>query len=203
MKRGIIVILNGASSSGKTTLAKEIMSSCDIPFVQISIDNITSVLPNFDDLYEKHQKKNGNTISEFEFYNKIFNPLVFKLIKNYHELIVDLAKANINIIADHVFQKIEYLKDCVMTLNGHKVVYIGIKCSIKELQKREIERENRLNGQACQQLEIVHKYDFYDIVMDTTITSPIECAKTICNYLEGNKKSMAFSNLMKIFQEEH
>ncbi|MGG4091481.1 phosphotransferase-like protein [Paenibacillus lautus] len=43
MKPGIIVLLNGTSSSGKTSISNELLTQIDIPFQHLSIDNFINV----------------------------------------------------------------------------------------------------------------------------------------------------------------
>ncbi|WP_338020286.1 phosphotransferase-like protein [Paenibacillus marchantiae] len=44
MKPGIIVLLNGASSSGKTSISNELLTQSDIPFQHLSFDNFINGL---------------------------------------------------------------------------------------------------------------------------------------------------------------
>ena len=45
MKNGKIIFLNGTSSSGKTSIAKELQQILKEPYLLVSIDNFISMLP--------------------------------------------------------------------------------------------------------------------------------------------------------------
>ncbi|WP_165763871.1 phosphotransferase-like protein [Halalkalibacter urbisdiaboli] len=46
MKQGKIIILNGTSSSGKTTLAKSLEKVMDEPYVYVSLDDLLEPVTN-------------------------------------------------------------------------------------------------------------------------------------------------------------
>ena len=45
MNKGKVIILNGVSSSGKTTLAKAIQNAFDELYIRLSIDDFVSMMP--------------------------------------------------------------------------------------------------------------------------------------------------------------
>lgn len=46
MNKGKIIVLNGVSSSGKTTLVKEIQDAFDKPYMRLSIDDFINMMPS-------------------------------------------------------------------------------------------------------------------------------------------------------------
>ena len=45
MNKGKVIVLNGVSSSGKTTLAKAMQEAFDEPYIRLSIDDFINMMP--------------------------------------------------------------------------------------------------------------------------------------------------------------
>ena len=57
-------------------------------------------------------------------------------------------------------------------------LYVGVHCSLDELERRERGRTNRL-GLSRWSFHRVHAGVEYDLVVDTTTATPLECAQRI------------------------
>jgi chloramphenicol 3-O phosphotransferase len=75
------------------------------------------------------------------------------------------------------------------------VLFVGVRCTLDELEHRERTRADRRIGLAKQQYAIVHAHGVYDLDVDTSIYSPIECALQIKKVLEANINPRAFDRL--------
>ena len=64
-------------------------------------------------------------------------------------------------------------------LEGFEVRFVGIFAPLDELEARERERGDRIIGLARWQFDRVHKGVAYDLEIDTTGATPMECAETI------------------------
>ena len=65
--------------------------------------------------------------------------------------------------------------------------YVGVHCPIAILREREKERGDRLIGEAEYHLQNVHSYGTYDFEIDTSQSSPQECAATIVHAWHGRE----------------
>ncbi|MEP6894872.1 MAG: chloramphenicol phosphotransferase, partial [Chloroflexota bacterium] len=101
---GKIIIINGPSSSGKTTLALAVKKQLDIPFLRFSFDLFldNNVLP-------MDQIKNGT------FSWDSMRPSVFRGI---HQCLSALAKAGNNLIFDHIIETKAWQDDLLQQLVG-------------------------------------------------------------------------------------
>jgi chloramphenicol 3-O phosphotransferase len=99
---------------------------------------------------------------------------------------------------DHVMQEPEWLEECVTHLAGRNVLFVGVRCPLEELERREQERE-REPGTARRQHEAVHAHGTYDVEVDTATSSPAECAAQVKKALEAIAQAGAFRQL----REEH
>lgn len=80
-------------------------------------------------------------------------------------------------------------------LDGYEVVFVAVRCSPRELARRERARGDREPGRAAAQQDRVHAHGIYDLECDTTATSPVECALRIKEFLAGPQSPVAFDRL--------
>jgi chloramphenicol 3-O phosphotransferase len=168
---GRIIILNGTSSSGKTSILKALQNLIEEPYLDAGIDKFIWMMPErylerplWDDVLGKadHAGEMG-----------------LKLIEGMHRTIETLSLAGINVIADHVLVERAWREDCIRRFSNLPAYLVGIRCPLEELERREKARRNRTLGQARAQFEIVHESLFYDSEVDTLLFSIEECAQKI------------------------
>lgn len=147
MRNGRIVLLNGASSSGKTTIAQSIAEAMP-DFFHFSIDDFDHVIEKMED------RAKGKLI-----------PIETELF--FHRTIRIFSDQGVNIIADHVLINEASKRDFFETLSTYSVLCIGVKCPLKVLMERERERGDRTIGLAQAQYEVVHTNMRYDLEIDT------------------------------------
>ena len=97
MENGKIILLNGTSSSGKTTIAKALQKILTEPYMLIAIDDHFNKLPEW---FWTVNKQDEALIRQ-----KTFSAM----ISGFHKTIPVLAKSGINVIVDHVFEEKEWL----------------------------------------------------------------------------------------------
>lgn len=84
MKKGKIIILNGVSSLGKTTLAKIIQDRSSIPLYRLDIDDFILMSPDkFNDYENGDFSVQYAFASKFFYAVKLFSDLGFDLIVPY------------------------------------------------------------------------------------------------------------------------
>jgi len=150
---GKIIIINGPSSSGKTTLALAAQKQFDIPFLRFSFDLFldNQVLP-------MEQIRNG-AFSWDSMRTSVFTGI--------HQCLPALATAGNNLIFDHIIESKEWLKDLLQSISKLDVFFVGLHCSLPELERREAERGNRRSGEARADLETVHTITIYDLELNS------------------------------------
>ena len=119
VNRGKVVFLNGASSSGKTTLAKQLQEMLDEPYLRFSIDEFLRMLPE--------AYISGRKVPELP-------SVVPTVASGMHRCIAAAAEAGNNIIVDHVLQAHQWLEECISVLTGHSVLFVGVHCPLVELE---------------------------------------------------------------------
>ncbi len=150
---GKIIIINGPSSSGKTTLALALQKQLDEPFIRFSFD-----------LFLDHQAFPLEQIRSGRFSWEQMRPAVFR---GLHQCLPALATAGNNIIFDHIIETKAWLYELVALIAGLDVFFVGLHCSLPELERREMQRGNRRPGEARQDFETVHSIPTYDLEVDS------------------------------------
>ena len=149
---GDIIIINGPSSSGKTTLALALQKRFDIPFIRFSFD-----------LFLDHKAFPMEQIRNGTFSWDAMRPSVFQGI---HQCIPALATAGNNIIFDHIIETKTWLHNLLSLISDLDVFFVGLHCSLPELERRERQRGDRRTGEASQDFETVHRITSYDLELD-------------------------------------
>jgi len=153
LNTGKIIIINGPSSSGKTTLALAAQKQFDIPFLRFSFDLFldNQVLP-------LDQIRNGSFSWE---------AMRWSVFHGIHQCLPALAKAGNNLIFDHIIESKSWLEDLLQSVSGLDVFFVGLHCSLPELERREAERGNRRSGEARTDFETVHNITSYDLELNS------------------------------------
>lgn len=159
--KGKIILLNGVSSSGKTTLVEELVR-CMSGYFRLSIDD-------FDTLIEKMEdRESGERLI----------PVATEVF--FHRTVVMFSDQGVNVIVDQILHNEETMKDCLEVLRDYPVFFVGVHCPMEELERREKVRGDRCIGQAVKQLDYVHQQgEVYDVEVDTFREAIEDCARVI------------------------
>ncbi len=149
---GTIILINGPSSSGKSTLALAVQQQFDIPFIRFSFDLFldTHALPM-------------EQIRQGRFAWDAIRPCVFT---GLHQCVQALATAGNHLIFDHIIESQTWLDHLLQTLAGLDVFFVGLHCSVPELERRERQRGGRGSGDARRDVQTVHRFTTYDLELN-------------------------------------
>jgi chloramphenicol 3-O phosphotransferase len=184
---GRIVVLNGTSSSGKTSILLALQNILMDPYLDCGIDKFIWMLPKryldrplWDDVLGKadHAGSAGQS-----------------LFSGMHHAIAALSRCGCNVLADHVFVDPSWKRECAHLFVGLPAYLVGIRCPLAVLEERERSRRNRTLGQAALQYPLVHHGLPYDCEVDTSVLSIQECADVIKKRLESSVPPSAFKTI--------
>ena len=179
-RRGRIIFLNGTSSSGKSSIAVALLEVLDEPWFHMPVDAINAM-------------RSRNRTAELG--QAALDAVLTRTRAGFHRAVAAMAEAGNDIVADHVLSERWRLIDCLRVLDGYEVMFVAVRCSPRELARRERARGDREPGQAAAQQERVHAHGIYDLECDTTTTSPRDCALRIKAFLAGAQHPVAFDRL--------
>lgn len=175
---GRIVLLNGAGSSGKTTIASALQAITAGPFLHVPMDAFLDMLP---EAYQDHPETFAyRKVSEDPPIMAIdTGPIGERLMRGMRRAIVALAEQGSDLIVDDVLLSEDDKADYASLLSGFEVFRVGVFASLERLEVREQQRGDRFLGLARWQYDRVHADRTYDLQVDTDTSGPEECARRI------------------------
>ncbi|SEO88917.1 AAA family ATPase [Paenibacillus sp. OV219] len=169
MIKGEVILLNGVSSSGKSTIATMLSERLPNYFV-LGFDDLGDLISKM-----RNYKKDPSTWSIINNQNYDLHFITFIL----HRLTKVISEYSFNIIIDTVLDAESDAEDFLEQFKDEDVLYVGVHCPLEELERRERVRGDRNIGIAKEQLEIVHKHMKYDVEINTYENSTEECVSKI------------------------
>lgn len=177
---GRIILLNGASSSGKSSLARALQARIDTPFWHISIDHLrdSGVLPT---ARIKNGEFNWRTMRESFFLG-------------FERSLRAYVEAGNDLIVEHIMESEDWLLRLAATLDGQDVFFVGVHCELAELERRELARGDRPVGDARRDYFRIHSYCVYDLEVDGTHDAEANADAVIAAW-QSRTRPAAFARL--------
>lgn len=161
-----IIVLNGSSSSGKSTLARALQQQSGEVLLHFSIDAILYALPP-----RQLQRLMTGQDPEGIRYDD--------LVAGYYATLKQLADAGLSVISDNAITARRRAEQLVRAVDGHDVLLVGLDCPVHVLEQREAARGDRRPGLARAQAATIHRWLVYDVLIDTETTPPEASAAII------------------------
>lgn len=182
MPRGRIVLLNGASSAGKTSVAEALAACLPTPWLVMPVDLFHSI----------RSRPRQAVLSEDEW------QVVFRKTRSaYHHALAGAALAGCDAIGDHVLSepwRLAELLDLTVELD---VLLVHVSCDVDQLESRERRPGDRQDGTARTQASVMFTHGDCDLKIDTTNESPRECAALIAQLIASPPTETAFERLRR------
>jgi chloramphenicol 3-O phosphotransferase len=195
---GNIIVLNGTSSSGKTSILRALQQVLDAPYLDAGIDKFLWMLPKrYLNVPLWHEVFSYTYAPKGESADLVIRagPLGFRLMSGMHRAIQALACAGNNVLADHVLLEPVWVRECAELFADLPAWFVGIRCPLDVLEARERARSDRTVGQARAQFDAVHAHSVYDMEVDTSALSPMDCAMRIRRQVMEGPVPDAFKRL--------
>jgi chloramphenicol 3-O phosphotransferase len=154
MPDGRIIFLHGASSAGKSTLARALQARIELPFWTISIDHLrdAGVLPSA-------------RIESGEFAWHELRPAFFD---GFHRSLVAYAAAGNNLIVEHILDTPGWHGELARLLAPFDLFFVGVHAALADLKRREVARGDRQIGSAEQDFKTLHRDFSYDVEVSSS-----------------------------------
>lgn len=198
MATGRVIVLNGTSSSGKSTLMRALQARLDGAWLGVGIDTVVFALPKryldqplWSEVFRYVDAEPGADAP----FRIETGELGRQLVDGLHRMIASLADSGLSVIVDHVLLDADWVADLARRLAGHEVLFVGVRCPREVVVERERARRDRTIGQAAAQVDVVHRAGGYDIEVDTSILSAEAAAEVIARAVEAGLPTRAFAKL--------
>ncbi len=160
-----IILLNGSSSSGKSTLAKVLQTVIadkrEERYEIVSIDDFLKMTTE-DVIYEDD---------------------VFEISGALCDSVLQTLEESRGVIIDHVITSERIFNQLTEKLRHHHLRLVHVTCPLEVLRKREQERKDRCLGSAESSYTYLFPKEGYDLTVDTHSMTVLECANQIFDKL--------------------
>ena len=173
-----MIFLNGASSTGKTALARALQNALPDLWLHFGIDDLVDALP------PKLLSPEGISFGEG---GEVAVGAAFRRAEQAWMLgVAATVRAGVSVIVDDVFLGGgASQRRWQAALGDLPCLWVGVSCDPAEAEKRELARGDRVAGMHHQQAEVVHLGVHYDLEIDTTRHSPEVLARQIAAALSA------------------
>ena len=161
----MVILLNGPSSSGKSTLSRALRDLIAQKGAQnygiISIDDFMKIATD----------------------ETIYEDDVFEINEDMCLAAAEILKDSPGVIIDHVITSQRIFRQLMDLLAKFQIRTVHVSCPLEVLLQRENARGNRCIGSAEASYTYLYPQDGYDLTVDNAAMTPEENAARICSLL--------------------
>ncbi|AXN44022.1 Chloramphenicol 3-O phosphotransferase [Mycobacterium marinum] len=204
MAKGKLILLNGGSSAGKTSLALAFQDLAAECWMHLGIDVFWKALPpkQLDLARVWPQYYTWESVVEadgLDWFTVHPGPILDQAMHARYHAIRAYLDNGMNVVADDVIWKREWLIDALQIFEGVQVWMVGVHVSDEEGARREEERGDRYAGWNRGSARAAHRDAEYDFELDTTASPVRELARELYETYQACPQPTAFDRLRKRF----
>jgi chloramphenicol 3-O phosphotransferase len=178
-KRATIILLHGASSVGKSTIANVLREVLDGPYLHIGADNFIAMLPRRYFPGGKDEEYGAKFIIDNDKVKLRCGEVAERLFFSMKGVMVRLAEDGFSLIIDELIMKEEELELYRELFKEFNFISVKIWAPLEVIEVREKMRGDRKIGLARGMYDEVYHVSRDDLFLDTSKLSPKECAESI------------------------
>ncbi|MEI6830795.1 MAG: AAA family ATPase [Synechococcaceae cyanobacterium ELA445] len=193
-----VILVNGPSSAGKTTLCRRLQARLEHPYLCLGFDDILYFsAPRYyrgadtpqqagSDMYTAQGVRMHQVSAEGEppDVRPVFGPVFRRLIAVMAPVVRTLVEGGNSVIFDHVVHDQAMMDSCTAAFTGLKVFSVGVTCDLDILEERERARGDRVHGRARGLVDSVHGFCTYDLLLDSGRLGPEACVDQVIAALQ-------------------
>lgn len=193
-----IILVNGPSSAGKTTLCRALQASLPQPYLVTGFDDFVfmAALRYYRGAdTDRQDARDRFTAEGVEMVatsppgapasvTARFGPVFRRLVDSMAPAVRALVDGGNAVIFDHVLHDRAMYESFRRATEGLDVFTVGVTCPLDVLEARERARGDRVLGRARGLAAVVHSFCDYDVTVDTGTASPETCVAGILAALQ-------------------
>lgn len=160
---GKIILVNGTSSSGKTTLCEALVNVLPLPFLHFSSDQFIESGMRPDSRIEK---------GDFD-----WSAMRGPFFKGFHHAIPAFAKCGNNMLVEHIVEEASWADEIFGLIEEFDLFVVSVRCSDALLETRERDRGDRTIGEARYHSK-TYEFVQHHVEVDGSL-SPLTNAQTV------------------------
>ena len=174
----IIIVFNGAGSSGKSSTARALQEIASVPLLHFKMDGFLDMLPDKlfnhpDGLTFAPGEADGHKVVTID-----VGVVCQKLLTGMRHAVKAMAECGNSLIVDDVVLRNER-KEYMEILKDFDLRFVRFNAPLGILEDREKQRGDREIGLARGQFETIRRGDGYDLEVDTSTETPAQVAQRI------------------------
>jgi chloramphenicol 3-O phosphotransferase len=176
-----VIVLNGGSSSGKSSIAACLQAQLEGTWLALGVDDLIRALS-----HGPLDTTAGGTL-EITPEGSVVVDDAFRVAEvAWCEGLAAMARSGTRLIVDEVFLGGGASQDRLRAaFSDLSVLWVGVRCDAAVAEARELQRGDRNIGQARDQAERVHQGVRYDVVVDTDDALPSESARSLVTWISS------------------
>ena len=164
-----IILLNGTSSAGKTTIARALQYALEPRWLFLGFDEFVGMLTD-----SAPGPTDGASDLELDRW----------LAEAWYRTVAGLVSAGFDVIVEDIILESYRLDAALRLLAPLDVTFVAVRCPLDVAVQRERDRGDRDIGLVVRQFELVHADRIYDCEIDTTTLAPQTCVAAIREIVE-------------------
>jgi chloramphenicol 3-O phosphotransferase len=192
-----LILVNGPSSAGKTTLCRALQAAIENPYLVVGFDDFIFMSgPRYYRGADTKEQREPDALTALGVemvqtslpgapisVTARFGPVFRRILDAMAPAVRTLIDHGNPVIFDHVLHDQAMLESFVKASAGLNIFTIGVTCPLDVLEMRERARGDRVLGRARGLAEVVHSFFSYDVVVDTGVTSTEACVQVVLGAL--------------------
>ncbi|MCT8158744.1 chloramphenicol phosphotransferase CPT family protein [Pseudoruegeria sp. SHC-113] len=174
-----VLILHGASSSGKSTLIQAIRAQSPVPLLHLS----------FDHLRDSH----ALDLAAFTSKGADWQSHRSKIFSGLHRAVAGFAEAGNDLILEHILDSPGWHNELQKLLADHAIFFVCLHTSLPQLEAREAARGNRAAGSAKADAAHIHGGLTYDLELSGEDAPDINARKLLRHWATHTSPSAFFT----------
>lgn len=165
-----IILLNGTSSAGKTTIARALQDTLEPRWLYLEFDQFVEMLT--DAAPEPDEEPDEDDLGPW-------------LADGWYRVVGGIAASGFDVIVHDVIVEAFRLEAATRLLAPFDVTFVAVRCPVEVAEQREKDRGDRAVGLVRHQFDLVHADRTYDCEIDTSAMDPPACVAAIIEVVEG------------------
>lgn len=200
--RGRVIVLNGPSVAGKSSIQRALQERFLEPHLAMGIDSmLVGMMPAryfTGAAADRHEVLWGEASSDGSgapLFTLRMGPKGRRLVSGMHHAVAAFAERGSSVIVDYILYEPEWLDELSERLRPLVAYFVGVRIPLEILEARERQRGTSPAGHARSHYHQVHAHGIYDLEVDSSTASAEACAATIADYVDSHPHPRAFELL--------